>query len=267
MAVVTGHGAATLAAGLRSLGLSRGDVVLVHCSMRSIGLVPGGPATLFAAFQEVLGPQGTLVVPAQTPDNSVSSDAFRAATAGMDETGRRAYERQMPGFHRKHSPSYGVGVFAEHVRQRPDAARSAHPQTSFSAVGRRAAELMRVHHLRSHLGDHSPLGALDVAGAQSLLLGVGYESCTALHLAEYRLPRHPPMQRYLCYVRRGRNGRQRWEFRAPRLSAARFGEIGRELELTGLIRHGVVGDAQARLLPIAPAVRFAVNWMNFHSAR
>lgn len=264
---MTGHRQEALAAGLRSLGLGAGDTVLVHCSMRNLGPVTGGTGTLLAAFREVLGPSGTLVVPAQTPDNSVTSDAYRRATDGMSEAERRAYEKSMPGFHRRRSPSFGVGAFAEFVRRQPGAVRSPHPQTSFSALGAHAAGLMRVHDLDSHLGERSPVAALEAVAARTLMLGVGYESCTVLHLAEYRQSRRPPMQRYRCYVRRGRNNRQRLEFRAPRLNAAPFGEIGLEIERAGLSRRGIVGDASALLLTIPPAVKIAVEWMNHNSIR
>ena len=265
--VVTGHRQQTLAADLRALGLAAGDIVLVHCAMRSVGPVEGGIPALAAAFREVLGPAGTLVVPAQTPNNSVSSAAYRAATAGMTAAQRRDYEKEMPGFHRKRTPSFGVGAFAEYVRRFPGSVRSGHPQTSFSALGARAAELMRVHDLRSHLGERSPLAALEAAGAKTMLLGVGYESCTAMHLAEYRR-RHPPAMRlYRCYVHRGRSGRKRWEFRAPQLDATPFGAIGQQLEQAGSTRRGRVGDATARLLPIRAAVRLAVEWLDRDVAR
>jgi aminoglycoside 3-N-acetyltransferase len=262
MPALAGHATETLAADLRALGLSAGSIVLVHCSLRRVGPIAGGPSGLLAALTEVVGPAGTLVVPAQTPDNSITSAAYRTATAEMTDDQRRAHEKRIPGFHPKHTPSYGVGAFAEYVRRQPDAVRSRHPQTSFCAVGPAAADLMRVHHLRSHLGEQSPLAALEAAGARTLLLGVGYESCTALHLAEYRLNRPPVMQRYRCYVQHGSGGRKRWEFRAPLLDATRFTEIGSELDRTGSARRGRVGDAEARLLPIRPAVQLAVEWMN-----
>jgi aminoglycoside 3-N-acetyltransferase len=256
---MTGHDAETLAADLRVLGLSSGSIVLVHCSLRQVGRIARGPSGLRAALTEVIGPAGTLVVPAQTPDNSITSAAYRTATAEMTDDQRRVYEKRIVGFHPKHTPSCGVGAFAEHVRRQPEAVRSRHPQTSFCAIGPAAADLMRVHHLRSHLGEQSPLAALEAAGAKTLLLGVGYESCTALHLAEYRLDRPPVMQRYRCYVRQGSGGRKRWEFRAPVLDATRFTEIGRELDRTGAVSLGRVGDADTRLLPIQPAIRAAVN--------
>ncbi|MGN9809446.1 aminoglycoside N(3)-acetyltransferase [Micromonospora sp. BQ11] len=261
-----GHRLGAVTAELRRLGLKPGDVVLVHCAMRAVGPVVGGAGTLATALRTAVGPTGTVVVPAQTPNNSVSSAAYRAATAGMTDDERRAYEDQMPGFDPASTPSFGVGAFAEHVRRLPGAVRSRHPQTSFSAWGPRAEALMSVHDLDSHLGDRSPLAALDGVGAWTLLLGVGYSACTALHLAEYRL-RHPPAYRpYRCYVLRdGR--RERLDFRAPHLDATPFAAIGEELDRADFTRSGTVGAAVARLLPIPAAVRTAITWMDHQAVR
>lgn len=260
------HRRESLTADLRGLGLAAGDVVLVHCSLRSIGPVEGGAATLAAAVRAAIGPDGTVVVPAQTPDNSVSSDAYRAATAGMSDEQRRAYEDRMPGFEAGTTPSYGVGAFAEYIRRHPEAVRSGHPQTSFSAWGPQAAKLMAVHDLDCHLGERSPLAALERAGAWILLLGVGYESCTALHLAEYRLRRPPPVRAYRCYeLRHGR--RIRLDFSAPHLDAAPFGRLGADLDGRPFIRRGTVGRAAARLLPVRAMVRFAVGWLDRNPTR
>ena len=100
---------------------------------------------------------------------------------------------------------------------------------------------MRVHDLDSHLGERSPLAALEAAGARTLLLGVGYATCTALHLAEYRLRRPPQRRPYRCYVLRdGR--RERLDFEAPHLDAAPFPAIGAELDRAAFTRHGTVGE-------------------------
>ena len=58
----------------------------------------GGGATLLGAIQDVAGPAATLVVPAQTAWNSLTSRAFRAATAGLDPDGYARYVAAMPGF-------------------------------------------------------------------------------------------------------------------------------------------------------------------------
>ena len=80
-----------LIADLRSLGLWRGQDLLIHCSLRKIGPVDGGPATLLAALRAVAGPQATLVVPTETAQNSLTSRKFHAATTGLDADQLAAY--------------------------------------------------------------------------------------------------------------------------------------------------------------------------------
>ena len=51
---------------------------------------------------------------------------------------------------------------------------------------------MADHRLESHLGEYSPLAKLYRMEASVLLLGVGYQVCSAFHLAEYRYVESPP---------------------------------------------------------------------------
>jgi aminoglycoside 3-N-acetyltransferase len=248
-----------ITAALARLGSAAPSVVLVHCGLRAVGRVLGGPATVLGAIGDALGPQATIVVPTQTPNNSTTSDVYRSATRGMTARQRLAYEARIEGFDRDRTPSYGMGALAEHVRRHPRAVRSAHPQTSFAAVGPRAAELMAVHDLECHLGERSPLGALYAADASTLLLGVGYSSCTALHLAEYRLLR-PPVRRYRCFVD-VHGHRERRDFDAVDLNAGDFNDIGRDLDREPFVRSAQVGSAVARLIPVRKAVDFAIGWM------
>ena len=60
-----------------------GRSVLVHSSLRRTGPFEDGAATVLSALQSVGGVQATVVVPAQTPNNSITSDAFREATRGL----------------------------------------------------------------------------------------------------------------------------------------------------------------------------------------
>jgi aminoglycoside 3-N-acetyltransferase len=251
---------------LRALGLPPGGVVLVHCGMRAVGAVEGGADALLRAIRDALGDAGTVVVPAQTPGNSLTSRAYRAATAGMTPGERARYEDAMPGFDRGTTPSQGMGVFAETVRRHPEARRSAHPQTSFAAVGAAAGEVVRVHDLDCHLGSRSPLGALYRLGATILLIGVGMDKCTALHLAEYRLEPPPALMNFSCFVIE--NGeRRRREFAAPSLDDSDFTALGDDLLLQPWTRQGRLGSAAAYILPIVPAVDHAVNWFEKNRAR
>jgi aminoglycoside 3-N-acetyltransferase len=50
-----------------SLGLSAGDVVMVHASLRAIGEVAGGPDEVHLAIKEVITDRGTMVMYASCP--------------------------------------------------------------------------------------------------------------------------------------------------------------------------------------------------------
>lgn len=248
---------------LRALGLAAGATVLVHCGLSRIGPVVGGPATLLAALLDVLGPAGNLVVPTQTSGNSVTSRAFRNATAGMTAAQIVEAEANIPPFDPDRSPAEGMGVLAEHVRQQSDAVRSRHPETSFAALGPGATALTAIHDLECHLGERSPLGALYAADAVVLLLGVDYSACTALHLAEYRRRRPAGDRSYRAYVlKEGR--RVRHDFLALDLDDQDFPLIGQVLDTTSFVRMGRVGNGFCRLIRMRPAVDLAADWMDEH---
>jgi aminoglycoside N3'-acetyltransferase len=251
-----------LTADLRALGVGEARHLLVHCSMRSLGQVLGGPDAVLAAIREVIGPAGTVVVPTQTANNSTTSRYHFEAVAGMTRRQRKRYIEDLPGFDLDRTPSFKMGLLAEHVRRHPDSIRSDHPQTSFSAIGPAAAALMTQHALTSHLGDESPLGALYRADGHCLLMGVDYDKCTTLHLAEYRMPPTvpTPTKQYRCFVARG-NHRRATRFRAIDLDDSRFHELGAALDDQEIARSGPVGDTVARLIPIRRAVAFAITWM------
>jgi aminoglycoside 3-N-acetyltransferase len=257
-----------LATDLRALGLQPGQDLLIHCSLRRIGPVDGGAATLLNALTDVLGPAATLVVPTQTTLNSLSSPAFVAATSGLDAAGRARFIAAMPGFDPATTPSIGMGVFAEYLRTRPAAVRSDHPQVSFAALGPGARACTSVHDLNCHLGDRSPLGWLYEANADIVLLGVGYSACTAFHLAEYRLP-SAPLRRYYCFTNEG-GIRVAREFTDIDLDDSDFELLGAALDSASVpdtvyaVRCGPVGSAACRLMQMRVAVDFARAWMADH---
>ena len=51
---------------LRSVGLQRGDSVMVHTSLGKIGYVCGGAQVVIEALIEAVGDEGTIMMPAQS---------------------------------------------------------------------------------------------------------------------------------------------------------------------------------------------------------
>jgi aminoglycoside 3-N-acetyltransferase len=256
---------ASLSSDLRRLGVLEGDILLVHSSLRSCGYVVGGVIAAVLALKDAVGPTGTIVVPTPTPDNSDPSRWKLTIKEPVPPQWWPQIRDHLPAFDPASTPSRNAGVIAEAVRGWPGAIRSNHPQTSFAALGPEAAQLMRVHDRDCHLGEASPLGSLFRTRAKILLLGVGYDVCTAFHLAEYRLPQNPQRD-YECVITE--NGRPRWyHYRDVELSDADFGAVGRALEAApegGRVSHGPVGDSRSRLLPLAAAVDFAGEWFARH---
>ncbi|AXU16705.1 AAC(3) family N-acetyltransferase [Streptomyces clavuligerus] len=250
-----GPGRAHLARSFRALGVRPGTTLLVHAGLRGTGVPPD---TLRQALTDALGPGGTLVVPAFTAANSDTSDAYRALVAGLTPDGARAFRAAMPPFDAATTPSQGMGRLAESVRTAPGAVRSAHPQTSFAAVGHHAAELLAHHPLHSHLGENSPLGALYRAAAHVLMINVGFEVCTAFHLAEYRV--NAPLRTYRCVVPTPDGGKKWTEYEDVRLDDSDFGAIGAAFT-RGMARKGRLGNRSALLFPLRAAVDHAVEWM------
>lgn len=248
---------------LRRVGVSEGDVVLVHSSLRSLGFVIGGPVTVVHALLDVLGPGGTLVVPAFTAGNSDPSRWASTCRRPVPPDWWPLIRDHLPPFDPALTPSTNMGAIAEAVRIWPDAVRSAHPQTSFAAVGAAAATIMASHDIHCHLGPESPLGALHEADAKVLLLGVTFAVCTAFHLAEYRAAGSGQCE-YECVV--GTEPDRRWyRYRDVRLNDSDFDVLGAAFEASDggpAIRRGTVGDADSRLFPMPAAVAFADAWMS-----
>ncbi|MCX5556763.1 aminoglycoside N(3)-acetyltransferase [Streptomyces sp. NBC_00038] len=247
----------TVSAQLLSLGVRPGETLLLHSSLSSLGWVCGGAVAVVQGLLDTLGPDGTLVVPTQSGD---LSDPALWSNPPVPEEWWSAIRAAMPAYDPLVTPARGVGVIPETVRTWPGALRSAHPQTSFAAIGPGAAAVVEGHAPDCRLGERSPLARLEEMGARVLLLGAGYDTCTAFHLAEYRIP--SPL------VEVGRPSPGGWEeVTEVSISSERFDELGSDFERDRPVVRGKVGAAGTRLFPVADAVAYAERWLALHRPR
>lgn len=254
------HTVQSLRSDLRALGLRPGDVVLTHSSARSLGFVVGGAQAIVQALLDVIGPDGTLVVPAHTSDNC---DPASWTNPPVPRAWWPVIREQAPGFDPSRTPSRWMGIVAETVRTWPDASRSHHPRLSFAALGPQAASITGTHQLDDALGEHSPLGSIYRLDGKVLLLGCGHDSNTSLHLAEWR-QKSPPRGVVGASVRRP-DGTTEWMSWTDVLeNEDDFAELGAAFEAAAGLSIGRVGSGTARLMSQRVLVDFATTWMATH---
>ena len=228
-----------IADGLGALGVGAGDVVFVHGSLSSMGRVEGGAETVVDAFLDVLGPGGTLAVPAFTfdrPDHGPIFDPVRDES----ETGR----------------------ITEAVRLRPGARRSHHIHHSVAAIG--ADSDMTDHHGPSAWAADGPFWRLHELDGRILLLGVPYLRCTYFHMLEQIM--QVPYRRWVEFEARllEPDGSltplpTRCFIPEKNFGGNDFNKLGAEMERRGLVRVGAIGNAVARLFGARDTVLTAVE--------
>lgn len=138
---------------LISLGVKKGDVVMIHSAIYSLGLIEGGVGGFYETIMDILGDEGTLVVPTFTY-------SFRR---------NEIYDvRSTPS-------AKNIGIFSEFVRKLNGAQRSLDPLFSMCAIGPRASELMQ-RKSNECFGENSIYGELFNQKTKFIGLGITYST-------------------------------------------------------------------------------------------
>ncbi|HZY63134.1 MAG TPA: AAC(3) family N-acetyltransferase [Edaphobacter sp.] len=139
-------------------GILRGANLLLHSSLSSIGEVRDGPNAVIDGILDVIGIEGTLMVPTF---NYWIMPLFDPATT--------------PGL---------TGVISEVLRKRRAAVRSLHPTHSFAALGPLGPRFVLAHEKVGAFQIDSPVDRLAKAGGFTVLLGVRHDSNSTVHVGE-----------------------------------------------------------------------------------
>ena len=160
----TEHSSDKLRSDFIKIGIQPGDTILMHSSYKSLGGVEGGIQTFFKVLTELLGSEGTLVLP------SLSFDSVTA---------------ENPLFNSDTTPGC-VGYMSEYFRTTVGGVvRSAHATHSCCAWGKHAVEITSGHENDlTPVGENSPFTRLPNYNGKILMLGCGLRCNTSMHGVE-----------------------------------------------------------------------------------
>jgi aminoglycoside 3-N-acetyltransferase len=203
---------------LQALGVEPGGVLVVHTAFSTVAPVEGGPRGLIEALRAALGPSGTLVMPSMADDD------------------------EHP-FSPKETPCASMGVVAETFWRMDGVLRSDSPH-AFAAIGPKAEEITAPHPVDVPHGLDSPVGRVYELDGQVLLLGVGHDADTTVHLAENLAGVRYGIAHHATVLSNGEP--VRLEYREVDHCCENFALLDGWLDAVGQQRRGVVGHAEAR---------------------
>ena len=223
---------AEIANRLRAMGVDRAGVLLVHTSFRALRPVEGGPLGLIEAIRDVLGPTGTLAMPSFSGSDD---EPFDPTTTPA-------------------SPD--LGIIADTFWRLPGVLRSNHCH-AFAAIGPYAPVITGDPlPLPPHIPE-SPAGRVHALGGQVLLLGVGHDADTMLHLAELIAGVSYSVSKHCTVMQDGRPVRIDYEQNDH--CCERFSLADAWLRARGQQSEGRIGRAYVRLARARDIVEAAVE--------
>ena len=252
--------AETLKKDFYNIGLQDGMTVLLHSSLSSIGWVCGGAVTVILALEDMLGLDGTLVMPAHSGD---LSDPGNWENPPVPKSWWKIIKDTMPSYDCDLTPTRGIGIIPEVFRKQKGVFRSAHPQVSFAARGKNALLITSGHNLEFGCGKDSPLKKIYDLDGYILLLGVDHSSNTSIHLAE-AIADYTGKEIILTGAPLLYKKSRKWvEFCDYKDYTDDFVKLGRDFIKANnhCINTGKIGNAKSQFFKQRDLVDFAVTWL------
>ncbi|MGD9739653.1 MAG: aminoglycoside N(3)-acetyltransferase [Bauldia sp.] len=248
---------------LEDLGVRRGDLLMVHASLRRIGKVEGGPEGVLDALSIALGATGTMLMVLGARDDWSWVNA-------RDEAERPALLATAEPFDALTTPADpDVGYLAELFRRSPRTLVSNHPEGRFGASGQFAEFMTGNVAWHDYYGAGSPLERLALNGGKVLRLGADEDTVTLLHYSEWlaNIPNKRRVRRHRRVARSAgpeivhidtiddSDGIVPWD------GEDYFALILRDYLALGRAAQGKVGNARSELIEARDLVAFGVDWM------
>ncbi len=227
-----------LVSDMQQIGLKKNDVVLVHSSLSKIGYLENGAADVVDAIQNLIGNEGTMLMP-----------AFPAKGRNKD------YLENNPVYDTRNTPSQ-MGIVTEYFRTLLNVKRSFHPTDSVCARGPLADWLTNSHFNQlTPYNASSPFRKLCECNGKILMLGTTLNgACTNLHTLEDAVDFKYPIYDDKIFEtdmidENGNHHSMKTKVHNPIYSAKRNNDELKPLfEKEGVLINGKIGEANSMLI-------------------
>lgn len=247
-----------IAEAFQAVGVKKGQSIMVHTSLSSLGFVCGGPQVVIEALLDGVGTEGTIMMPTQSWKNL---DPEAGVHWEEPKEWWQAIRDYWPAYDKDITPTNTMGAVAEMFRRWPGAIRSDHPARSVAAWGRHAGYLTADHDLSDIFGDGSPIGKLYGLDGYVLLIGVGYDKNTSLHLADVRA-NYPGKHLSTESSAVMEQGERVWKtYETLYVDGEDFEDIGEAFEQQYHVAKVPLGNGVIRFMRQRELVDFAVRWI------
>ena len=243
---------------LNEVGIEHGQNIMVHTSLSSLGFVCGGAQMVIEALLECVGTEGTVMMPTQSWKNL---DPEAGVHWEEPKEWWQTIRDNWPAYDKDITPTNTMGAVAEMFRQWPGTLRSDHPARSVAAHGKNARYLTENHDLSNIFGEGSPIGKLYEMDGYVLLIGVGYDKNTSLHLADVRAA-YPGKHMVKESSAIMEAGKRVWKtYETLYVDGEDFEEIGKAFESCCQVKETQLGNGMLTFMKQRELVDFAVKWI------
>lgn len=240
------------------VGVKKGQTIMVHTSLSQLGFVCGGAEIIIEALLESVGEEGTIMMPTQSWKNL---DPSTGVHWEEPEEWWQIIRDNWPAYRKEITPTNTMGAVAEMFRKWSGAVRSDHPARSVAAYGKNAEFLTKNHDLSNIFGEGSPISKLYELDGYVLLIGVGYDKNTSIHLADVRAE-YPGKHNCTEYSAIMEDGKRVWKaYETLYVDGEDFEQIGEAFETECDVYKESLGNGTITFMRQRDIVDFAVNWI------
>lgn len=244
--------------GFKEAGVRKGQSIMVHTSLKNLGFVCGGAQIVIEALLECVGNEGTIMMPTQSWKNL---DPEEGVHWEEPKEWWQTIRDNWPAYNKDITPTNTMGQVAEMFRKWPGAIRSDHPARSVAALGKYAEYLTENHDLSNIFGEDSPIGKLYKLDGYVLLIGVGYDKNTSIHLADVRAEypgKHNVNESSAMMI----DGKRQWvTYNTLAVDGEDFIDIGKDFEVNHKVNKVKIGNGEIRFMKQRDIVDFSVEWI------